>query len=682
MNRLAEETSPYLRQHADNPVDWYPWGDDAFAAARATGKPILLSVGYSSCHWCHVMAHESFEDPGTAAVMNRLFVNVKVDREQRPDVDAIYMQAVQAMTGHGGWPMTVFLDHDGRPFYGGTYFPNVDRQGMPGFVRVMEAIHEAWTERRDEVDQQAEQLRTAIDRTTRIGAADATGDDALSADILDRAVSRASAQFDARFGGFGRAPKFPQAMTHDFLLRAHARRPSDDTLQVVTVSLDAMAAGGMYDHVGGGFHRYSVDDYWLVPHFEKMLYDQALLAGTYLRGFLVTGEPRYRRVVEDTIEYVLRDLRDASGGFYSAEDADSEGVEGKFYLWSLDEIAELAGDDANEVIRYFGVTEGGNFEDPHTGYRGTILHAVDRTEDRPDGVRRVIPRLLEARTNRVRPGLDDKVLLAWNALFLRTLVEAAAAFERSDWMHAAHENIAFLLESMRRDDGRLLRSWQDGRSGILAFAEDYAALVEALLTLAELDDVEWLREARHVADDMLARFADDEQGGVFTTGTDAEALIVRPKDYQDNATPSENSLAANALLRLSALTGETHYADAARRWLGALAPVLADHPTAFAYLLGAFDRAVHPSIEVAIVGDPSDPGSAELVGEVARRVVPGSVLLSAAPSVGTDLSPLLQHRDQVDGRPTAYVCRDYACDLPVTEPAALRAQLDAALRGT
>jgi uncharacterized protein YyaL (SSP411 family) len=468
-------------------------------------------------------------------------------------------------------------------------------------------------------------------------------------------------------------------MTHDFLLRAHARRPAPEVLEAVTVSLDAMAAGGMYDQVGGGFHRYSVDDYWLVPHFEKMLYDQALLAGAYLRGYLATGESRYRRVVEDTIEYVLRDLRDAGGGFYSAEDADSEGVEGKFYLWSREEIAELAGDDANEVIRYFGVTDGGNFQDPHTGYRGTILHVVDRTEDRPDAVRRVIPRLLDARAQRVRPGLDDKVLLAWNALFLRTLVEAAAAFERSDWMHAAHENITFLLESMRRSDGRLLRSWQDGRAGILAFAEDYAALVEALLTLAELDDVEWLREARHVADELLARFADAEQGGVFTTGIDAETLIVRPKDYQDNATPSENSLAANALLRLSALTGETRYADAARRWLGALAPVLAEHPTAFAYLLGAFDRAVHPSIEVAIVGEPSDPAAAALIREVAGRILPGSVLLTAGAGVGTELSPLLQQRDQIDGRPTAYVCRDYACDLPVTEPAALRAQLDAAM---
>ena len=370
------------------------------------------------------MAHESFEDAEIAAVMNRLFVNVKVDREQRPDVDAIYMQAVQAMTGHGGWPMTVFLDHGGRPFYGGTYFPKVDRQGMPGFVRVMEAIHEAWTERREEVDEQAEQLRAAIDRTTRIGASIGTGtgvgtvegadDEGLSPAVLDRAVARATSQFDGRFGGFGRAPKFPQAMTHDFLLRAPTRHPSDEVLEVVTVSLDAMAAGGMYDQVGGGFHRYSVDDFWLVPHFEKMLYDQALLTGAYLRAHLTTGEPRYRRVVEDTIEYVLRDLRHPTGGFFSAEDADSEGIEGKFYLWSLEAIAEIAGDDASEVIRYFGVTDGGNFEDPHTGYRGTILHVVDRTEDRPDAVRRVIPHLLEARAQRVRPGLDDKVLLAWN----------------------------------------------------------------------------------------------------------------------------------------------------------------------------------------------------------------------------------------------------------------------------
>jgi hypothetical protein len=680
VNRLASETSPYLRQHADNPVDWYPWGEEAFARALAEDKPILLSVGYSSCHWCHVMAHESFEDDEVAAVMNRLFVNVKVDREERPDVDAIYMQAVQAMTGRGGWPMTVFLDPDGRPFYGGTYFPRDDRPGMPGFLRVMEAVDDAWRTKRADVAAQAAQMRDAIDRAARIGGDDGAGAGALTPALLHRAEERARSQFDPRFGGFGRAPKFPQAMTHDFLLRAFARGRAPETLEVVTVSLDAMAAGGMYDQVGGGFHRYSVDDYWLVPHFEKMLYDQALLAGVYLRGWMVTGTARYRRVVEETIEYVLRDLRHPEGGFFSAEDADSEGVEGKFYCWQLDEIRALLGGDAHEVIRYFGVTERGNFTDPHTGFRGNILHVVDRTEDRPEAVVRAIPQLRDARARRVRPGLDDKVLLAWNALFLRSLVEAATAFDRPDWMAAARANATFLLERMRRDDGRWLRSWQDGRAGILAYAEDYAALLEVWCTLAELDDVGWLVEARHVADGLLDLFADEERGGVFTTGRDAEALIVRPKDYQDNATPSENSLAANGLLRLAALTGEVRYADAARRWLRALAPVVADHPSAFAYLLGALDRAVHPLVEVAVVGDPTDPATRALTREVTTRVLPGTVLLTAPPAVGADLSPLLQRRGQVEGRPTAYVCRDYACELPVTHPAALREQLDDALR--
>ena len=442
-NRLAGETSPYLRQHADNPVDWYPWGEEAFERARTEDRPILLSVGYSSCHWCHVMAHESFEDPDVAAVMNRLFVNVKVDREERPDVDSIYMQAVQAMTGHGGWPMTVFLAPDGRPFFGGTYFPKDDRPGMTGFVRLLDAVDQAWRENRTELLEQADKLHDAIGRMLDLGsgggAAGSNGDgaDGPSTAILDRALANVRAQFDGRFGGFGRAPKFPQAMTLDFLLRTYVRDPDPHTLEMVTVSLDAMAAGGMHDQIGGGFHRYSVDDYWLVPHFEKMLYDQALLAGAYLRGWLVTGEPRYRRVLEGIVEYVLRDLTHPLGGFFSAEDADSEGVEGKFYCWQLDEIEAVCGDDAPAAIRFFGVTRNGNFVDPHTNFSGNILHAVDRTEERPDEVQRAAAALLGARELRVRPGLDDKVLLAWNALFTRTLAEAAAALDRDDWMRAA-----------------------------------------------------------------------------------------------------------------------------------------------------------------------------------------------------------------------------------------------------
>ena len=680
MNRLAAETSPYLRQHADNPVDWYPWGDDAFAKARTEDKPVLLSVGYSSCHWCHVMAHESFEDPDVAAVMNRLYVNVKVDREERPDVDGIYMQAVQAMTGRGGWPMTVFLTPDGRPFFGGTYFPKDDRHGMPGFVRVLEAVDDAWRNRRGDLVEQAGKLTNALERIGSFGAA---GDGSMpSAEVLVRAYDAVRAQYDPQFGGFGPAPKFPQAMTLDFLLRTYVRNQAPETLDMARTSLDAMAAGGMYDQVGGGFHRYSTDAYWLVPHFEKMLYDQALLTGAYLHAHLVTGEPRYRRVVEETIGYVLRDLRHQHGGFLSAEDADSEGVEGKFYLWSLDEIEDVCGDDTAEVVRYFGVTEGGNFEDPHTGYRGNILHVVDRGEEPPEVVRRAIPKLLAARNGRVRPGLDDKVLLAWNALFLRTLAEAAAALEHEDWMDAARSNARFLLSELRRDDGRLLRSWQDGRAHHLAYAEDYAALLEALVTLGEVDDVSWLADARWVAEELLRLFHDEESGGFFTTGADAAPLIVRPKEYQDNATPAENSLATNGLLRLAALTGVARYELPAAEVLRRLERVLAEHATAFAYLLGALERLVTPPLEVAIVGPPDADGGDgmdALRREVFTRLLPASVAVTAAAGTGDDLTPLLAQRDLVDGKATAYVCEHFACRRPVTTPAELRDEIDAAL---
>jgi uncharacterized protein YyaL (SSP411 family) len=674
VNRLADETSPYLRQHADNPVDWYPWGEEAFGRARAENKPILLSVGYSSCHWCHVMAHESFEDADVAAVMNERFVNVKVDREERPDVDAIYMQAVQAMTGSGGWPMTVFLDPEGRPFFGGTYFPPDDRQGMPGFLRLLDAIDDAWRNRRDELGQQAEQLRQAIEESTAVGGRGPGTP--LSDGLLEQAVAGLRGQFDPRFGGFGRAPKFPQAMALTFLLDQAALAPEDEVLEMVTVSLDAMAAGGIYDQVGGGFHRYSVDAHWLVPHFEKMLYDQALLVRAYLHGWMVTGTDRYRRVVEETITYVLRDLRHAGGGFYSAEDADSEGVEGRFYVWSLEELEALSGDDLPELVRHFGVTARGNFEDPHTGFRGNILHAVGPTDEIPDAVARVLPKLFAAREQRVRPGLDDKVLLGWNALFLRSLTEAADALGRDDWMDAARTNAQFLLRELRRDDGRLLRSWQDGRANLLAYAEDYAALLEALLTLAELDDVGWLAEARAVADGLVALFADEERGGFYTTGADAEALIVRPKDAQDNATPSENSLAADGLLRLAALTGDADAAARAERWVATLAPVAGEYPTAFAFLLEAVGRLVRPPLEVAVVGEPDDPVRGALVDVLRRRLLPSSVRVTAAPGTGAELTPLLAGRAEGDGRATAYVCQRFACQLPVTDADALRDQLD------
>jgi uncharacterized protein len=674
MNRLASESSPYLRQHADNPVDWYPWGEDAFARAVAEDKPILLSVGYSACHWCHVMAHESFEDDDVAAVMNERFVNVKVDREERPDVDAIYMDAVQALTGQGGWPMTVFLTPDGRPFYGGTYFPKDDRQGMPGFIRVMDAIDDIWRTKRADVFDQAEQLTNAMSASSLKDQLDASGAE-LSPVVLDQAEAAFAATFDARLGGFGTAPKFPPSMAIDFLLRRSIRTGSTDALAMATTTLDAMAAGGIYDHVGGGFARYSTDAHWLVPHFEKMLYDQALIVGAYLRAYLVTGEPRYRRIVEETITYVLRDLRHEDGGFYSAEDADSEGVEGKFYLWSLEELTEVCGDAAPEVIRAYGVTAGGNFRDPHTGYSGNILHLVDRTETPSAEITDALGRLFERRETRIRPGRDDKVLLGWNALFLRALAEAAAAFDRADWMEAARANVRFLESALRRDDGRLLRSWHVTSGGRhLAVAEDYAALLGATVTLAEVDDVAWLARAREYAGELVRLFHDEASGGFFTTGIDAEALIVRPQDFFDNATPSENSLAADGLLRLAAITGDPGLESGPRQLLSRLAPLAGRHATSFGFLLGAYERAVTPPIEIALVGHDPD-----LRHEVFGRLIPASVAVQAEPGMGADATPLLADRDLVDGVPTAYVCEGFACRLPVTTAAALRAEIDTAL---
>ncbi|MEI8337060.1 MAG: thioredoxin domain-containing protein [Actinomycetes bacterium] len=671
MNRLAHETSPYLRQHADNPVDWYPWGEEAFAAARSLDLPILLSVGYSACHWCHVMAHESFEHPETAAVMNDLFINVKVDREERPDVDAVYMTAVQAMTGRGGWPMTVFMTAEGVPFYGGTYFPPEDRHGMSSFTRVMHAISNAWTTDRENLAEQGEQLRELIQRsaTPPEGAASLT--DHLPMEVLAPITSL----FDSRLGGFGRAPKFPQAMTIDLLLRLHANTENESALEMATTSLDRMADGGIYDHLGGGFARYSTDDKWLVPHFEKMLYDQALLLGAYLRAFCLTGNNSYRQVVEETIAYVLRDLATPDAGWASAEDADSEGIEGKFYLWSPTQIHEACADSsvAQEIIDWFQVTDAGNFTDPHTAYSGTILANSRPRSERPEAVTAALPLLLEYRAKRVRPGLDDKVLLAWNAWFLRSLVESAAALGRQDWMDAATSNARFLLSAMRSVEGRLLRSWQNGRAHLPAYAEDYAALLGALISLAELDDANWLTEAIWVADDLIELFGRDE-GGFYTTGTDQERLVARTLDLQDNATPAANSLAADALLRLADLTGVEKYRETAISTLRLVVVDAYAHPTAFAFALGAIERATTPAVEIAFIGDAS-----ELVQVAASRVIPSSAFLWARSESDAHLSPLLEGRTEGNSRGTAFVCESNTCRMPVTDRDSLNREIDLVL---
>jgi len=652
-NRLAQESSPYLRQHAGNPVDWYPWGEEAFAEARRRDVPVLLSVGYSACHWCHVMAHESFEDPDVARVMNALFVNVKVDREERPDVDAVYMDAVQALTGHGGWPMTVFLAPDGRPLYGGTYFPK-DR-----FLHLLQAVDETWRTRRTELLEQADTLTEALGRTAQVEA----GEELPGLEALNAALAQLSEAFDPEWGGFGRAPKFPQPMNLELVLRAFHDHGGEGARTIVTTTLDAMASGGIYDHLGGGFARYSVDAFWMVPHFEKMLYDQALLARLYLHAWQVLGEDRYRQVVDETLGYVLRDLRQPEGGFSSAEDADSEGEEGRFYVWRPEQLdAALGPDLAATAAAWYGVTRSGNFEGSN------ILHRPVRGDlRRPPEVEEARRRLFEARTQRVRPGLDDKVLTEWNGLMIATLAEAASATDTQAWLDAAVAAADFLLAHLRRPDGRWLRSWQrDGGARHLAYASDHAALVEAFTRLAEATGrARWIDEARATADAMLELFWDDREGGLYTVGRDAEQLVARQKDLLDNATPSANATAALALLRLGALTGEARYeehADAILRLLGHLATT---HPTAFGHLLAAADQRRRGAVEVAVVGERAD-----LVEAVQRAYRPRVVLAWGEPYP----SPLWEDR-----RPGfAYVCRRYACQAPVDDPVALVAQLDRA----
>lgn len=664
MNRLADQTSPYLRQHAENPVDWWPWSDEAFAEARRRDVPVLLSVGYSACHWCHVMAHESFEDPEVAAVVNELFVSVKVDREERPDVDAVYMDATQAMTGAGGWPMTVFMTPDGAPFFCGTYYPRTRRGGQPGFLDVCRAVDDAWRTKRDEVLGQAGKLADHLRQTLSA----APGSRPLPGrDAVDAAVAGLLAAHDERDGGFGGAPKFPQPTAVDLLLRqaADARAPhAAEALGAATTTLDAMAAGGIYDHIGGGFARYSVDDRWLVPHFEKMLYDQALLVRAYLHAWQLTGAPRHRQVLDETVRYVLRDLRHPGGGFYAAEDADSEGAEGLFVTWTPEEVrAALGPDEAAAAIEWWGITEAGTFEGRSIPHR---LHARGRIE-RPPLIEDCRLRLFDARGERVRPGLDDKVLTEWNGLMLASLAEAAAATGNRAWLEAAVQTGEHLCLRHRSPDGRWLRSWQGdhldpddpGRAHQPAFAADHAALVDGFTRLAEATgEARWIAVARATADVLLALFRDDEGSGFFTTGADAEALVARPKDLQDGATPSANSSAAWALLRLAALTGDDRYRAGAEEVLGLLGHLVGEHPLAFSHLAAVVDLHARGATEVVIPGE-----APELLAAVQGRWLPTAVVAWGEPYD----SPLWEGREP--GR--AYVCRQYACQAPTTDPKAL-----------
>ncbi|MBI2491918.1 MAG: thioredoxin domain-containing protein [Candidatus Rokubacteria bacterium] len=667
-NRLARETSPYLLQHKDNPVDWYAWGEEAFARARAEDKPVLLSVGYSACHWCHVMEHESFENAEIAALMNRWFVSVKVDREERPDVDQIYMQAVQSMTGHGGWPMTVFLTPDGAPFYGGTYFPPADRHGLPGFPRLLEALADAWATRRGEVTESARQIREALGQAERLRGSVELLTDA----VLTGAFQSLSAQFDDAAGGLGGAPKFPQPMLWEFVLRHLKRTGSARARQMAHTTLTMMARGGMYDQVGGGFHRYSVDAHWLVPHFEKMLYDNAQLASLYLHGWLAVGDPEYRRVCEETLDYLLREMTDPSGGFYSATDADSEGHEGKFFVWTPEELREVLGAaDAEDAMGYWGVDRGANFEGR------SILYVAGE----PDA-ERIAPirlKLQEARKRRVPPGLDDKVLAAWNGLACRAFAEAGRALGRPDYVAAAVKNAELVLGQMRAD-GRLLRTWKGGHAKLKGYLEDYAMVAAALVELYEATfERRWLDEARGLADEMLSLFWDDTVEGFFDTGGDHEALIVRPRNLFDNAVPCGSSVAIETLFRLAILTGERRYEALGLRALRPMADVMTRHGSGFGRFLCALDFQLGPVVEIALVAPAAGDGLAELAREVFGRWLPNRVV---AGRIGGDARaaagiPLLEGREAVGGAATAYVCKNYTCELPVTDRAALARQLDA-----
>jgi hypothetical protein len=684
-NRLIHETSPYLLQHAHNPVEWYPWGEEALNKARSEDKPLLLSVGYAACHWCHVMEHESFTDPDTAAVMNEHFVNVKVDREERPDIDNIYMNAVVAMTGQGGWPMTVFLFPDGMPFFGGTYFPpdeKAARYRMPGFKQILLSISDAYRTRRDELESRGQQL---LDHLHQSSQAVAAGD--LDIDMLDEALQTLGDSYDLRNGGFGGAPKFPQPMTLEFLLRSHVRTSSTQPLGMLEHTLSKMAQGGMYDQLGGGFHRYSVDEQWLVPHFEKMLYDNAQLARLYLETFQVTGDTFYRQIAEETLDYMVREMRHPDGGFYSTQDADSppysgaENEEGAFFVWTPEEVRDILGPDTSLFCQVFDVTTKGNFEGKNILHISRPLEEIARVTGVPlERLQAVVEkgkaRLWAMRENRIKPARDEKILTAWNGMALRAFAVAGAALDRADYLAVAQYNASFVLANLRRPDGRVLRSWKDGKATLSGYLEDYAQLADGLLSLHAVDgNPRWLNEALHLADEMLALFWDDSLGAFYDTANDHEQLITRPRDFGDNATPSGTSVATEVLLKLAALTGNETYRTRAEQVLGGLATVLRRYPTGFGRVLCAADLALARLREVALVGDPAAPDMRDMLGVVHGAYRPYTVVAIKTPDDGPDVA-LLKGRTQLAGQATAYVCENFACHLPVTEAEALRQQLE------
>nr|MBN1229730.1 thioredoxin domain-containing protein [Anaerolineae bacterium] len=679
-NRLSSETSPYLLQHKDNPVDWYPWCEEAFERAKAEDKPVFLSIGYSACHWCHVMAHESFEDASTADVMNRHFVNIKVDREERPDVDSVYMNAVQALTGRGGWPLSVWLLPDGRPFYGGTYFPNTPRYGMPSFVQVLERIVEVYREKRTRLDSDAAQLTRAISGRIQLEEA---GGKLLSPGLLDRAADQLLSRFDKQYGGFGEQPKFPPSMTLDFLLRHYARTRSLDSLRMVTHTLDRMMAGGIYDQLGGGFHRYSVDNRWLVPHFEKMLYDNALLIRIYAQAYQVTGKSAYRQVVEQTVDYIKREMTDRHGGFYSSQDADSEGKEGEYYIWSVEAIREALSDTPclEAVLSYWGLDRNPNFEGHYILWVPGALDDVAQAHQIPSAslagaIEEARQELFSTRGTRLAPACDDKILTAWNGLMIHSLALAGRILGSGEFLEMAVRAADFILGRMR-PNGRLQRTYRNGQARYHSCLEDHAFLIEGLIELYQATGNErWFDEMLALTGQMLDLFWDDE-AGFYDTAHDSEALITRPQELGDNAIPSGTSAAVSVLVRVSRLADKPDYLSRAERIAARLSASVEQYPAAFGYLAAQFEFMLGHPTEIVVVGSPSSAEAVALWDELRRHYLPNAILVTYDPALQSTANqiPLIGGRNLVRGKPAAYVCHNYTCQKPALSPDELRKQL-------
>jgi len=673
-NRLINETSPYLLQHAHNPVDWFAWTDEAFEKARREDKPVLISIGYSACHWCHVMEHESFEDEATAAIMNANFVNIKIDLEERPDVDQIYMTFVQMTSGHGGYPLNVFLTPDRKPFFGGTYFPPDNRFNMPSFQRILTSVAEAYRERKDEVLHSANEILGEI---KTLSAQQSAGEN-LSVEQTEFAFKGFVKTFDRANGGFGGAPKFPSPMSLEFLLRCFHRTGDENALSMVETTCRKMANGGICDQLGGGFHRYTVDAVWLTPHFEKMLYDNAQLARIYLHVFQITKDEFYKRVAIETLEYVKREMTDASGGFYAAQDADSEGVEGKFFVWTPEEVAQILDERETQIFNfYYDVSEHGNFEEKNIlNVKNSPAETAEVLKISEDELKKILEtgkkKLFAEREKRVKPFRDEKVLTAWNGLMLAAFAEAGAILDDKDYLEIAARNADFILENLQKD-GYLLRTFKDGQAKLNAYLEDYANFADGLIELFQASgDAKYLKEAKRLADLMITEFWDEEAGAFFFTANNHEELLIRNKDFYDNATPSGNSAAADVFLKLFHLVGDDRYERFAVTVLRLVAPQIRRYPQAFGRALSALDFYLNPTKEIVILGARGN----ELEREVWREYLPNKVVVSAENAENADFIPLLRERKMIDGKPTAYVCENFTCQKPVATAADLRSQIN------